>query len=294
MSLSLGQASSLHNRVSSKHSEHWFPLFKQVLRRFCVPPPHDLEHVSQSKSDTLNRLIRINDDILPLQELRCVDWPEQTISGHGSSSRSDPIHNLPLFFGIGFVHVRFLDRNDFPHVFGHPLHSLQGDQSPFTKTSIHNPSWKLQWSSDFTLTLSNFNIQSLTCSSIDSWCWLCTCSCTTLTFFTCDLFTCKPWWPRCPTTIHWINKSDQNFPCWINTYLLCSKSDMSMNESGIMSRTFLYIEYIVVDYYPMYNRDPWRININYCCSVDHNDQQEVSILMFVWLERSLSKIIRRI
>jgi len=55
---------------------------------------------------------------------------EQTISGHGSSSRSDPIHNRPLFFGSGFVHVRRLDRNDFPHDLGHKLHSLHGDQSP--------------------------------------------------------------------------------------------------------------------------------------------------------------------
>jgi hypothetical protein len=46
----LEQGDSLHRRVSSKHSEHLFPLFKQVLLRFCIPPPHDFEHVSQSIS----------------------------------------------------------------------------------------------------------------------------------------------------------------------------------------------------------------------------------------------------
>jgi hypothetical protein len=33
----------------------------------------------------------------------------QIISGHSSSSRSDPIHILPLFFGSGFVQVRVRD-----------------------------------------------------------------------------------------------------------------------------------------------------------------------------------------
>jgi hypothetical protein len=52
------------------------------------------------------------------------------ISGHGSSSLSEPIHNRPLFFGSGFVHVLILDRKDFPHIFVHKFHSVHGDHPP--------------------------------------------------------------------------------------------------------------------------------------------------------------------
>jgi len=68
--------------------------------------------------------------ILPLQVLNLDDSVEQIISGHGSSSRSDPIQILPLFFGSGFVQVRILDRNVLPHICGQLLHVLHGDQPP--------------------------------------------------------------------------------------------------------------------------------------------------------------------
>jgi hypothetical protein len=55
---------------------------------------------------------------------------EQIISGHNSSSRSDPIHIRPLFFGSGFVQVRVRDRNVLPHICGHTLQVLHGDQPP--------------------------------------------------------------------------------------------------------------------------------------------------------------------
>lgn len=74
--------------------------------------------------------IRRKTNGLPVQELKCDDRSEQTISGHNSSSRSVPIHKRPLFFGSGFVHVRVLDRNDFPHVLEQTLHSLHEDQPP--------------------------------------------------------------------------------------------------------------------------------------------------------------------
>ena len=46
----LEQGDSLHKRVSSKHSEHFSSLTKHVLLRFCTPPPHNFEHLSQSKT----------------------------------------------------------------------------------------------------------------------------------------------------------------------------------------------------------------------------------------------------
>ena len=70
----LGQGDSLHKRISSKHSLHFSLFFKQARLRFCIPPPHVFEQTSHSSF-------------------------EQIISGHGSSSRSTPIHNRPLFFG---------------------------------------------------------------------------------------------------------------------------------------------------------------------------------------------------
>lgn len=67
---------------------------------------------------------------LPVQTLNLLVSCAHTISGQGSSSRSGPIHILPLFFGLGLVQVRVLDRNVFPHVCGHSLQLLHVDQPP--------------------------------------------------------------------------------------------------------------------------------------------------------------------
>jgi len=69
----------------------------------------------------INLLIKKKIIILPF---------EQIISGHGSSSRSDPIHILPLFLGSGFVQIRVRDRNVLLQTCGHLLQELHGDQPP--------------------------------------------------------------------------------------------------------------------------------------------------------------------
>ena len=166
----LGQGDSLHNRVSSRHSLHLFPCIRQVRLRFCIPLPQDLEHFSHSRNtdNTYWSVSRDANVLSPLQELVRADSSEQTISGHGSSSLSDPMHNRPLCFGSGLVQVRVLARYAFPHVCGHKFHSLHGDQPPWTKQSSE---WRQTsagrrempvWHVSFTFTLSNFDIGPVT------------------------------------------------------------------------------------------------------------------------------------
>lgn len=124
----LGQGNSLHNRVSSRHS-----LVKQI--RFCIPLPHDFEQSVHSK---FIQWMKINVEflVLPFEQIR---------SGHGSSSRSEPIHNRPWFLGDGFVHVRVRKRKLFPHIRGQILQEFHGDHPPWT-THIHN---SIQQSNEF-------------------------------------------------------------------------------------------------------------------------------------------------
>lgn len=149
-----------------------------------------------------------NSFVEPVQALRYAEFVEQNISGHGCSSRSDPMHNRPLCFGSGFVQVRVRERNDLPHVFGHKLQSLHGDHPPSTKVfpkKILSFRFAFQQIWFFTLALFDFNIWSMTQLPIKLWRWLCTCSRSTLTFFTCCLLTRKPRRPWRPTTVNWIN-----------------------------------------------------------------------------------------
>ena len=79
------------------------------------------------------QLIKENKTILPLQELKRDDSPEQTISGHDSSSRSDPIHDRPLFFGYGLVHDLVRHRHFPPVICSHINHDDHDVQPPSTE-----------------------------------------------------------------------------------------------------------------------------------------------------------------
>lgn len=98
-----------------------------------MPLPQDFEQESQSEwnpFDLGDLFERERERNLPVQALSRAVCPAQVISGHDSSSLSDPMHSRPLFFGSGLVQVRFLVRTALPHVVGHIVHSLHGDQLP--------------------------------------------------------------------------------------------------------------------------------------------------------------------